>query len=1494
MTTGGTTWPAENTEAPNRQSQQGTTKIDQVRKMWKYCKQLTQKPQIQEKIKEYHNGRITKVQLEELFKRELSGESADFKKQIWVGEWDGAFETFFTNTKCFENQFMYEITHNTRIKDSAREEMLDGCIETLRDEYHITSSQEGVVREYLRKNESVQWLNIFLESGKKRRKTLKKALPSPLSEKTLDDIDLNGLHSKIANLPPSDSARRIQAIWSTMLGGIRVQEGEDVTAAFRRIQEEGSEWDLTADYEAFFSCPDSLISKENKERIRAFLVRQYAPTISLENLQEIDQGASKKLLAQYQVDTHTEGSPDSDWESAIKAQRDESARQTRWESLVANAISTKNLDTKTQLRILWGLSSARRLKQKNSFARGHVWESSIPGMDYEDTFKNMNGFHPDEVMTDDGLVAKLEEAHGSTIKNLDKFAPGAVMRWKNKGSDGKDMVGYYVIEHTLWNVLSDDGEPGDIKLRFLGNNQNGGRLSRAGIPQTKTGPQFFEYLDRCAEGGEIDFISDGGTLESEELKKTLTADGASFYTDTEAKKELKSRYGGIEIESKESFNEELDTLLHRDTNKARESDNVEQRNLFPGIIFALQSPEENKCDTFQIEEIIPREDGQPGMVHIWDGWGSGPDSRREMTFRDFINHIKEFQKKYSAVFRVPGGKPNTALSVGQFNMLMSSQTHNSESGYKKNKNVCIQDGKLMQFDATGTPTEKTIIKIRGGEKDLHILGINWDTVEVSQGTFTQAKYDEKKGKAQDATFKWTAPRQISLTLLWAYLQNNSGYELDKPRTPVKTGKREEQKPLGWLSIFAHSHSLWVLLHGDLWKAPFKAWEEQHNKDHAFHGKITAALAIEKLQKGHSWPIGGLLNWAEWPSLMVANSNNTFQSYLDELVTMIDGMGSKHRTNLIKKWARSEHFPSAKFMAAMFASMHNFGQLYPYDYDEDDPRSKDSHGTKIDGWFWYTSIVHSVDPRHSTHPHMPPHDGQEWPEWCRNKTTGEPLSEIQACHKLFGEFQHPALTNLGRRFQKYMNKGHENLKDGGKMNMEQRVGMDDRLDWMMRSIVDPGGKPTEIFGAATDIWLAEGYPTEISTMPYMAMMIGQREQQLLPMTQTHAKELFQSGNHVPMFVFCQNKWLWDTFRETSIAFAYTISNTAGKELEDLCAMSSVRLKADSVKRFRKRFESFWKEHGTKMIHKLTGMRDPMLNLMINAPETFDEMLEAMPEWQKKRDYEQLNKRKRHIRGYFDRLQGTYDSPSHTKMERWKAFYTGDHFRFRDSFDVGYPMAWVNWDAYWDSNMDDKYASGGGATDGDGVFNEIRWFLYKIPKMAEKMADDMGFTGAEREKYINKISDKLYHKNIDPMKRLAEQKIKATNPEAEYCSMTAMMFGLIPVQEFTVWGAHAEAHTRYKDYYNKMKAIKEKADSMQESGRVAEAIEYREKMATTWSKIVKQQINVGKCTIEDIENGRFGWSAVTMQAVTSKTLEEFEAKMRPQGSPLDRGNPQPPPQ
>lgn len=57
-----------------------------------------------------------------------------------------------------------------------------------------------------------------------------------------------------------------------------------------------------------------------------------------------------------------------------------------------------------------------------------------------------------------------------------------------------------------------------------------------------------------------------------------------------------------------------------------------------------------------------------------------------------------------------------------------------------------------------------------------------------------------------------------------------------------------------------------------------------------------------------------------------------------------------------------------------------------------------------------------------------------------------------------------------------------------------------------------------------------------------------------------------------------------------------------------------------------------------------------------------------------------------------------------------------------------------------------------------------------------------------------------------------------------------------------------------------------------------------MAQKWSKIVKGQINVSSCTITDIENDRFGATASSVRTVTSETLEEFESKMRPQGSPM----------
>jgi len=64
------------------------------------------------------------------------------------------------------------------------------------------------------------------------------------------------------------------------------------------------------------------------------------------------------------------------------------------------------------------------------------------------------------------------------------------------------------------------------------------------------------------------------------------------------------------------------------------------------------------------------------------------------------------------------------------------------------------------------------------------------------------------------------------------------------------------------------------------------------------------------------------------------------------------------------------------------------------------------------------------------------------------------------------------------------------------------------------------------------------------MPYAALLFGNREQQLLPPTQEHMRQEFQKTTKIPMFVFAQNKDLGDTFRETGIAFAYTMEPKEG--------------------------------------------------------------------------------------------------------------------------------------------------------------------------------------------------------------------------------------------------------------------------------------------------------------------------------------------------------------
>jgi hypothetical protein len=70
-----------------------------------------------------------------------------------------------------------------------------------------------------------------------------------------------------------------------------------------------------------------------------------------------------------------------------------------------------------------------------------------------------------------------------------------------------------------------------------------------------------------------------------------------------------------------------------------------------------------------------------------------------------------------------------------------------------------------------------------------------------------------------------------------------------------------------------------------------------------------------------------------------------------------------------------------------------------------------------------------------------------------------------------------------------------------------------------------------------------------------------------------------------------------------------------------------------------------------------------------------------------------------------------------------------------------------------------------------------------------------------------------KNTQHMKRLMKQKIKATNPDAEYCSMTAMMLEIIPIQKLTKQSNSKEDNDRFQTYFEQMNLCLDRAKEIE---------------------------------------------------------------------------------
>lgn len=170
------------------------------------------------------------------------------------------------------------------------------------------------------------------------------------------------------------------------------------------------------------------------------------------------------------------------------------------------------------------------------------------------------------------------------------------------------------------------------------------------------------------------------------------------------------------------------------------------------------------------------------------------------------------------------------------------------------------------------------------------------------------------------------------------------------------------------------------------------------------------------------------------------------------------------------------------------------------------------------------------------------------------------------------------------------------------------------------------------------------------MPYAAMLFASREQQMLPATYEHLRQEFQADTKVPMFAFAQNRSLGHTFRETGIAMAYSISKEVGDELKRLCEIPNAggRLHGgETGKKWRKDFEALWRKHGKAIMDKTSGMRDPLIQIMIKDKALFDSLVKDMPEG-KRKQYLELQSRSHHIQAYYERMFDMQNSANHSKI------------------------------------------------------------------------------------------------------------------------------------------------------------------------------------------------------------------------------------------------------
>lgn len=129
-----------------------------------------------------------------------------------------------SETHAFENQLLYEIEFNGKIRRKAKDELIEGCVLTSSDEYEMTEEHKRELKQAL-EDENINTLKVFLENPRFRKKRIQKYISATLRDKTLGDINFTKLYNDIANLPPADpKSATIKEVWNRMMGGFKIRE----------------------------------------------------------------------------------------------------------------------------------------------------------------------------------------------------------------------------------------------------------------------------------------------------------------------------------------------------------------------------------------------------------------------------------------------------------------------------------------------------------------------------------------------------------------------------------------------------------------------------------------------------------------------------------------------------------------------------------------------------------------------------------------------------------------------------------------------------------------------------------------------------------------------------------------------------------------------------------------------------------------------------------------------------------------------------------------------------------------------------------------------------------------------------------------------------------------------------------------------------------------------------------------------------------------------